>query len=135
MKEKEEPGLAKQVQASSENSNPLARVESGDLGEERLSSNDLIYQTIMRNGGTPFGRPFNVGMTTLTERVVQYFKQKGFFRFETFENQTQRRNRFTRYGASPHRGEYDLARAQRAQKRLVQKKKNEKEGGKRWWKK
>lgn len=71
-------------------------------------SNDLIYDSIMRGGGEPFMEPYEVSAQSLTEKIVRYFKQKGFFGFEFFERRrrVKRRNKFTKYGAAPFRGEY-----------------------------
>ncbi|MEE8408469.1 MAG: hypothetical protein V3T05_02580 [Myxococcota bacterium] len=88
--------------------NPLADIDDGLLKNYQRSSSDLIYETIMRGGGEPFGRPFALGVNSLTERIVKLFRQRGFFRFETLDKpKTKRhRNKFTRYGASPYRGEH-----------------------------
>ena len=87
---------------------------------EGLSSSELIYRSIMRSGGEPFGRPYAISFASLTEKVVTYFKQKGFFSFETFESPKaiQRPNRFSRYGATNHRGGYNLSAARKAKKTL-----------------
>ncbi|MBC7792885.1 MAG: hypothetical protein H7Z43_04195 [Clostridia bacterium] len=71
-------------------------------------SSDLIYESIMRGGGEPFGEPYEVSAQSLTEKIVRFFKQKGFFAFEYFEKRRRRqgRNKFTKYGASPFRGDY-----------------------------
>jgi hypothetical protein len=73
-------------------------------------SRDLIYSTLSRSGGEPFGAPFEIGMPTLTERIVKRFRQRGFFRFESWEQLRRRgqRNKFTRHGAAPHRGPYSV---------------------------
>ena len=88
------------------NDNPLA--EAGvDLREgSRRSNAERIYKAIMQGGGVPFGRPFGVGVSTLTERIVKAFKQQGFFGFETLDTPADMRgrNKFTRYGASRFRG-------------------------------
>jgi hypothetical protein len=88
--------------------NPLAQIDDGLLKNYRRSSKDLIYETVMRGGGEPFGAPFEVGVSTLTEKVVRFFKQFGFFGFETLERprRRNRRNKYTRYGASTYRGPY-----------------------------
>jgi hypothetical protein len=88
--------------------NPLAQVDDGLLGNYRRSSKDLIYETVMRGGGEPFGAPFEVGVSSLTDKVVRFFKQFGFFAFETLEKprRRNRRNKFTRYGAAQYRGAY-----------------------------
>lgn len=99
--------------------NPLARIDDGLEPRQHRPSEELIYESMMRGGGEPFGSPFEVGVPTLTERVVKYFKQKGFFAFETFEKSRpkRRRNRFTRYGASRYFGELDVLAAKRRAER------------------
>ena len=74
----------------------------------RQHSSDLIYETMMRGGGEPFGVPFSRGIASLTEKVVAVFRQRGFFAFETLEKllPPNRRNKFTRQGASRFRGAY-----------------------------
>ena len=68
----------------------------------------LLYYTLMRGGGEPFGPPYEKGMPSLTSRVVGLLKQRGFFTFETLERLPRRRfrNKFTRHGAAPFRGDY-----------------------------
>ena len=102
--------------------NPLARVGDGLEPHTHRPSADLIYETIMRGGGEAFGAPFEVGVPTLTERVVAFFKQKGFFGFESFEGSRpkRRRNRFTRHGSSRYYGAYDVTAARRAAQRKEQ---------------
>ncbi len=79
----------------------------GPAGHLRKSS-DLIYESIMRGGGEPFGEPYEVSAQTLTDRIVKFFRQKGFFGFEFFEKRRRRRyrNKFTKYGAAPFRGDH-----------------------------
>lgn len=98
-----------------DDNNPLAKVENG-LEKFHRPSHDLIYETIMRSGGEPFGNPYGIGISTLTNKVVKFFKQRSFFGFETFEpsRPKRRRNRFTRHGASRYFGDYNLAGARRA---------------------
>ncbi len=86
---------------------PEADGLAGPAGHLRKSS-DLIYDSIMRGGGEPFGEPYEVSAQSLTERIVKFFKQKGFFGFEFFERRRKRRlrNKFTRYGAAPFRGDH-----------------------------
>ncbi len=88
--------------------NPLADVDDGLLKNYQRPSNDLIYESIMRGGGEPFGEPFPAGVSSLTEKIVKLFKQHSFFGFETLEKPRRRarRNKFTKYGAAPHRGGY-----------------------------
>lgn len=99
--------------------NPLAKVDDGLDPRQHRPSADLIYESMMRGGGEPFGTPYEVGVSTLTEKIVRFFKQKGFFPFETFEpsRPKRRRNRFTRYGASRFHGAYDMRAARRAAER------------------
>ena len=83
-------------------------LQRGLLAQLHQFSRNLIYTTMMRSGGEPFGAPFEVGPPTLTERIVKYFRQKSFFGFETLEKLQNRgrRNKYTRHGAAPHRGPY-----------------------------
>lgn len=71
-------------------------------------SSDLIYESVMRGGGEPFGAPFEVGTASLTEKIVKLLKLVGFFSFETMEKLGRRnlRNKFTRHGAAPFVGTY-----------------------------
>lgn len=77
------------------------------LVSPRLSSNVRIYETMMRSGGEPFGAPFEVGVSSLTTKVVEFFRQAGFFGFETLERLMvrNRRNKFTRHGSAPFTGD------------------------------
>ena len=92
----------------SSGTNPLADVDDGLRKNYQRSSHDLIYETVMRGGGEPFGEPFAAGTSSLTQKIVKLFKQRGFFRFETLEKPRPKRwkNKFTRYGAAPYRGDY-----------------------------
>jgi hypothetical protein len=82
------------------------------LGERRDASrrecDDVIYRAVMRTGGEPFGAPFEVGLSSLTQRLVHALRQIGFFRFETLERlrPRHRRNKFTRHGAAPFVGDH-----------------------------
>jgi hypothetical protein len=71
-------------------------------------SADRIYRSVMRSGGEPFGAPFENGTASLTSRIVQLFKQAGFFGFETLERlrKRNRRNKFTRHAAAPFLGQH-----------------------------
>ena len=83
--------------------------ESPDVKERtRVASEDRIHDFIMRGGGEPFGRPYELHTPSLTERVVSFFKQRSFFGFETFERpgRGKRSNKFTRYGSTRFRGSY-----------------------------
>ncbi|MBI5507361.1 MAG: hypothetical protein HY903_01285 [Deltaproteobacteria bacterium] len=88
--------------------NPLADVDDGLTKGYQRPSKDLIYESIMRGGGEPFGQPYDAGVSSLTDKIVKLFKQKSFFGFETFEKPRRRRrkNKFTRYGAAPFTGRY-----------------------------
>ena len=88
--------------------NPLADVDDGLLKNYRRPSSELIYESMMRGGGEPFGPPFEAGVSSLTEKIVKLFKQHSFFSFETMEKPRRkaRRNKFTRYGAAPYKGSY-----------------------------
>jgi len=109
------------VQGYNEDSEELQRRNMPqDKSEEETESEATTYERlqdakdesatgvkdyIMRGGGAPFGRPYDLGTPSLTERVVLFFKQKSFFKFETFERKTTNKgNKFTRYGASRYRG-------------------------------
>lgn len=84
-----------------------ANDDKPDFREEHKKNNHhRIQDFVMRGGGEPFGMPFEAGPPTLTERVVTFFKQRGFFGFETLETPDKRPkpNKFTRYGASRYRG-------------------------------
>ena len=74
--------------------------------KDKQDNHRRINDFIMRGGGEPFGKPFEIGTPTLTERVVTFFKQHSFFGFETFEKpKTQKKhNKFTKYGAARYRG-------------------------------
>ena len=74
----------------------------------RLRGAKLIYRAMMRGGGAPFGAPFEVGLASLTTKVVKLLKQTGFFGFETMEHVRRRnlRNKFTLHGAAPYVGEH-----------------------------
>lgn len=71
-------------------------------------SYELIYEVLMRAGGEPFGTPYDIGIASLTERIVAKLKQRGFFGFETMERKPPRGrgNKFTRQGAAAFRGPY-----------------------------
>jgi len=88
--------------------NPLADIDDGLLKNYRRPSNDLIYESIMRGGGEPFGQPFEAGVSSLTDKIVKLFKQHSFFAFETMEKPRKkaRSNKFTKYGAAPFKGGY-----------------------------
>ncbi len=97
--------------SSTSASSPLVdsgRVELQGPANHLRHSSDLIYESIMKGGGEPFGEPYEVSAQTLTERIVRYFKQRSFFAFEFFERRRlrQRRNKFTKYGSAPYRGEH-----------------------------
>ena len=105
--------------------NPLAEVDDGLGPVEKRSSEDVIYESIMRSGGEPFGAPWDLGLSSLTERVVKLFRQRSFFRFETLERLKKKgsRNRFTRHGSSRYFGEYDRRAARAARELEADKKK------------
>lgn len=88
--------------------NPLERVQEGRLQKHQRRSRDLIYESVMRGGGEPFGAPFALGIQSLTEKIVSLFRVKGFFGFESMERlrPRNRRNKFTRHGASRFRGPF-----------------------------
>lgn len=94
--------------------NPLTEIDDGLGPLAGAASSELIRETIMRSGGEPFGRPYEMSLHSLTEKVVKLFRLKSFFGFEIFEKPTHRRNKFTRYGASRFFGRYDLRAAKRA---------------------
>lgn len=92
---------------------PASSSRAPGLPEHRRNPRDVIYEAMAR-GGESFGAPFRQGLASLTEQVVQRFKQRSFFGFETLERDTDvapgteaegpTRNKFTRYGAAPFRG-------------------------------
>lgn len=71
-------------------------------------SAESLRLNVQRGGGEPFGAPHELGLQSLTERIVAVLKQKGFFAFEAFERllPRNRRNKFTRHGAARYRGDY-----------------------------
>jgi hypothetical protein len=107
-KQESRPVLAESRREPSGVTNPLAQVEDGLIENYQRNSSDLIYDMVMRGGGEPFGAPFERGVSSLTEAIVKFFRQRGFFSFETLEGprRSARRNKFTRYGASAYRGPY-----------------------------
>ena len=88
--------------------NPLADIKDLTDTNIKRDSRDLIYDSIMRGGGEPFGAPFEFGTQSLTKKIVEFLKQRGFFSFETLEKikPHNQRNKFTRYGATKFRGTY-----------------------------
>lgn len=96
---------------------PVSSLRAPGLPEHRRNPRDVIYEAMAR-GGESFGAPFRQGLASLTEQVVQRFKQRSFFGFETLdrgadaapgnggEGEAPTRNKFTRYGAAPFRGPY-----------------------------
>jgi len=105
--------------------NPLAEIDDGLTPGFHRRSEDLIYESIMRGGGEPFGTPFEVSIGSLTDKIVKFFRQRSFFGFEIFERSRPKRrhNKFTRYGASRFFGTYDATAAKRATDRLAKQKK------------
>lgn len=99
--------------------NPLSQVDDGLSPNHLRQSDDLIYESMMRGGGEAFGAPYRLGLGSLTDKIVKFFKQRSFFGFETFEQapDRQHKNKFTRYGASRHFGEYDLQAAGKAKRK------------------
>ena len=91
-----------------ESKNPLAVNDLTLAASSKRQSSDRIRQAVMKSGGEPFLAPFEVGVSTLTEKIVKFFKQMSFFGFETLEHlkQNNRRNKFTRHGSAPFRGQY-----------------------------
>ena len=79
--------------------------------KDKSDNHSRIKDFVMRGGGEPFGKPFEVGPQTLTERVVTFFKQRSFFGFESLENPNQKNrvNKFTRYGAARYRGKLKIS--------------------------
>ena len=101
--------------------NPLDRREEGLLKDYQRPSADLIHEVVMRAGGEL--EPFEIGATTLTERVVRLFKQFGFFGFEWLEQRTRqrnKRNRFTKYGSAQFKGDYPPELIEKIQQALEQ---------------
>lgn len=82
----------------------LAEIKEELLKDYQRPSAEIIYETLMRAGGEPFGAPFEIGPSTLTEKIVRFFKQVGYFSFETFDKTRQnKKNKFTRYGAARYK--------------------------------
>lgn len=100
--------VAKKKGELSSSNNPLAEIDDGLRKGYQRKSTDLIYESVMRGGGEPFGAPFERGIHSLTDKIVRLFKQKSFFGFETLERPRKKnnQNKFTRYGASQFRGSY-----------------------------
>ena len=100
--------MATQKRQLKDGTNPLAEVDDGLRKNHQRPSTDLIYEYVMRGGGEPFGKPFDLGVSSLTERIVKLFKQRSFFRFETLEQPKppRRHNKYTRYAAAPYCGEH-----------------------------
>lgn len=100
--------MAKRPAQLKSGTNPLAEIDDGLTKGYQRKSSELIYESIMRGGGEPFGAPFELGIGSLTERIVKLFRQKSFFAFETIERPRRRgrRNKFTRYAAAPFRGSH-----------------------------
>ena len=88
--------------------NPLRDINDLSDSDIQSDSRDLIYQSIMRGGGEPFGAPFEFGTQSLTQKIVEFLKQRGFFNFETLEKikPRNRQNKYTRYGSTTFRGRY-----------------------------
>ncbi len=120
-KKKNSPRFDSKQEALVDNEQGSIAQADKDLQANHLRpSGDLIYESIMRGGGEPFGRPYSIGLGSLTERVVTFFKVKSFFGFETFESAKQTKkltNKYTRYGASRYFGRYDVHGAARASKK------------------
>ena len=86
---------------------------------EAQASSERIYQSVMRGGGEPYGSMHVSGIHTLTEKIVRFLKQKGFFSFLTFEKPKtlQKPNKYTRYGAAPYVGDYPTSQTPASQTR------------------
>ena len=117
-----------QPEQLTEHSNPLAAIDDGLRPNTREGSRDIIYESMMRGGGEPFGRPWGNGLSSLTDKIVKLFRQRSFFGFETLEHtpRSRRRNRFTRYAASRYHGNYQMQGAKRAWQHLTEDRKAEK---------
>lgn len=78
------------------------------LPQHQRPSYELIYEAMMRAGGEPFGAPYDIGLASLTDRIVAKLRQRSFFGFETLEKKPPRGrgNKFTKQGAAPYRGPY-----------------------------
>lgn len=78
--------------------------------EHRKAGKNIIFEAMTRSGDA-FGRPFLMGISTLTASIARKLKQKSFFGFETYErasgqkNQDPNVNKFTKYGSAPYRGD------------------------------
>ena len=82
--------------------------EETRAAREKRRSEEAIYRYVMRGGGEAFGKPYEVGKQSLTQKIVHFFKQRGFFAFETLEKPetSKKQNKFTKYGAARYRGPY-----------------------------
>ena len=49
--------------------NPLADIQDLSDSNIKRESGDLIYESIMRGGGEPFGAPFEFGTQSLTRKI------------------------------------------------------------------
>ena len=80
--------------------------EETRAAREKRRSEEAIYRYVMRGGGEAFGKPYELGKQSLTQKIVHFFKQRGFFAFETLEKPepVKKHNKFTKYGASRFRG-------------------------------
>lgn len=69
---------------------------------EREKHHQRVRNWASRSSGTSFGAPFELGTTSLTEKIVDWFKQKGFFAVETSERVSpqNQRNKYSAHGAS-----------------------------------
>src|SRR4051812_43744767 len=59
--------------------------QQATVQDANRQSHERIYRAVMRGGGTAFGAPFALGPTSLTEKIIKAFRQRGFFSFETLE--------------------------------------------------
>lgn len=74
--------------------------------QEKTEHHRRLRQWASRASGGGFGAPFELGTTTLTEKIVDWFQQRGFFSVETSERVAppNQRNKFSAHGASRFTG-------------------------------
>jgi hypothetical protein len=73
---------------------------------EREKHHRRVRSWASKSSGGSFGAPFEVGTSTLTEKIVEWFKQRGFFGVETSERvgPLNQRNKYSAHGASRFTG-------------------------------
>jgi hypothetical protein len=73
---------------------------------ERDKHHRRVRSWASKSSGSSFGAPFELGTSTLTEKIVDWFKQRGFFGVETSERvgPLNQRNKYSAHGASRFTG-------------------------------